>query len=70
MAPQRPWFVVCERDGDIESEVQRLGDEEGMTDRDLLVIVRHFSEAEERAPPEDKTLTIASGVPRAEGFGK
>jgi hypothetical protein len=70
IAPPGRWFVVCDDGGDIDAEARRLRDEEGMTDRDLLVIVRHLSEAEENVPQEDRTLAIVTGVPRAEGFGK
>jgi hypothetical protein len=70
IAPSGRWFVVCDDGGDVEAVARRLRDEEGMTDRDILVIVRHLSEAEENAPQEDRTLAIATGVPRAKGFGK
>jgi hypothetical protein len=54
--------------GDIEGQVQRLRDEEGMTDRDLLVILR----SEDAPPPrgDREALWINTGVPRSEGFGR
>jgi hypothetical protein len=38
IAPASRWFIVRERDGDIEGQVQRLRDEEGLTDRDPLML--------------------------------
>ena len=67
IAPASRWFIVRERDGDIEGQVQRLRDEEGLTDRDLLVILR----AEEATTRGDSAaLWVNTGVPRSEGFGR
>ncbi len=60
-------FIVRERDGDIEDQVQRLPDEEGLTDRDLLVILR----SEDATTRGDRAaLWINTGVPHSEGFGR
>jgi hypothetical protein len=67
IAPASRWFLVRERDGDIEGQVRRLRDEEGVTDRDLLVILR----SEDATPRGDReALWINTGVPRSEGFGR
>ena len=67
IAPASRWFIVRERDGDIEGQVQRLRDEEGLTDRDLLVILG----AEEATTRGDSAaLWVNTGVPRSEGFGR